>query len=41
MTNVFDLFDPACPLRVPRPEGDVRAAIRQAMTAACPKWRLR
>ena len=34
MANVFDLFDPAQQPRVPRPEGDMLAAMRQAMTTA-------
>ncbi|QYK42041.1 MAG: DUF3141 domain-containing protein [Paracoccaceae bacterium] len=34
MANVFDLFDPAHQPQVPRPEGDMLAAMRQAMTTA-------
>jgi pimeloyl-ACP methyl ester carboxylesterase len=34
MANVFDLFDPTHQPKVPRPEGDVLAAMRQAMTTA-------
>lgn len=34
MANVFDLFDPSHQPRVPRPEGDMLAAMRQAMTTA-------
>jgi pimeloyl-ACP methyl ester carboxylesterase len=34
MANVFDLFDPAHQPKVPRPEGDMLAAIHKAMTTA-------
>ncbi len=34
MANVFDLFDPAHQPQVPRPESDMLAAMRQAMTRA-------
>ena len=34
MANVFDLFDPAHQPLVPRPEGDMLAALRRAMTTA-------
>lgn len=34
MTNVFDLFDPSRQPQVPSPEGDILAAVKQAMTTA-------
>lgn len=34
MASVFDLFDPAHPPQVPRPEADMLAALQKAMTTA-------